>query len=219
MPGTTRDEFFEKIRDAAAAIAPTEPELPRIDEAISRMVAPTDDLKAALIRELELNLIAAHVAGSEDELATIAKAICAERGIRTALADGTEGVAPLARAFEAAGVAVTRWSAEANVDASFAVDAGLTGVAWAVAETGSLVLASSPAAGRMTSLAPAVHVALIRPEQIVPDLLDLFAIMPQAGLPSGGVLVTGPSKTADIELNLVTGVHGPGFVHAILLEG
>ena len=105
------------------------------------------------------------------------------------------------------------------MEASFEVDVGLTGVTWAVAETGSLVVAPSPTSGRMLSLAPLVHVALVRRDQIVADLLDLFGPsgIAKGGMPSGGVPITGQSKTADIELKLVTGVHGPGFVYAMIV--
>jgi hypothetical protein len=69
---------------------------------------------------------------------------------------------------------------------------GLTGVTWAVAETGSLVVAPSSTSGRMLSLAPLVHVALVRRDQIVADLLDLFAPsgIGRGGMPSGAVLIT-----------------------------
>jgi L-lactate dehydrogenase complex protein LldG len=52
----------------------------------------------------------------------------------------------------------------------------------------------------------------------VPDLLDLFAASTPGGLPANLTLISGPSKTADIEGILITGVHGPGAVHVILVR-
>ena len=103
--------------------------------------------------------------------------------------------------------------------AMLAAGVGITGVAWAVAETGSIALASGPGAERLASLLPPVAIALVERGQLLPDLFDLFAKYdPAAGgqLPSNLALVTGPSKTGDIELRLTTGVHGPGVWHVLV---
>ena len=110
--------------------------------------------------------------------------------------------------------AAERWSA------AFAADLGITSVDWAIAETGTLALCSLPAQGRVVSLLPATYLAILEPAQIVPDLFDLFESLEthKADLPSNVALVTGPSKTGDIELKLTTGVHGPGNVHVLVVE-
>lgn len=102
----------------------------------------------------------------------------------------------------------------------FAADLGITSVRFAVAETGTLALCSSPAEGRLASLLPPVYLAIIEPAQLVPDLFDLFAALEphKHDLPSNIALVTGPSKTGDIELKLTTGVHGPGNVNVLIVE-
>lgn len=95
---------------------------------------------------------------------------------------------------------------------------GITGVDWAVAETGTLLLGSGPGRGRVVSLLPPVHVAVIRPAQLLPSLAEAIRRVGQAeDLPSSLVLITGPSRSADIENDLSIGVHGPGSVHAVLL--
>ncbi len=127
------------------------------------------------------------------------------------------------------GIEVLRWddleklSAEECRVRTFTADFGITGVDWAVAETGSLVVCARPGGrGRSVSLLPPLHAAILTPSQILPDLFDLFrelGIEHQAqGLPSNVTLITGPSKTGDIQLKLTTGVHGPGEVHAIVVE-
>lgn len=220
MAKMTREEFVARVRQAVRQRPVSEPEPPARDERVVRLARDTDDLVARFVAAQELSGGTAHVLQSAEQLGETVRAIVAEHGLKTALAEADERVEPLAAAAAAAGVRVRRWGAGGDeVAAAFDVDAGLTGCAWALAETGSLVLTSSPATGRLISLAPLVHVALVRRDQIVPDLIDLFgpdALGGQA-LPAGTAIITGPSKTADIELKLVTGVHGPGFVHAIIL--
>ncbi|MCI0683503.1 MAG: lactate utilization protein [Gemmataceae bacterium] len=110
-------------------------------------------------------------------------------------------------------------------EAMFAADIGISNVAYLIAETGSVVMATAPNEPRSLSLLPPVHIALAHVEQILPDLFDLFDLYspvadlakPAAPPPSCLTLITGPSKTGDIELKLVTGVHGPGELHVILI--
>jgi L-lactate dehydrogenase complex protein LldG len=84
-----------------------------------------------------------------------------------------------------------------------------------IAATGSVVLGASPAEPRARHLLDEVHVTVVREDQIVPDLAALFAAV--AGrLPSALAIVTGPSRSADIEQRLIVGVHGPREVHVVL---
>jgi len=109
---------------------------------------------------------------------------------------------------------------ETAVELMAQADLGLTGAEYAVAASGTLVMAASPRHPRAASLLPPVHVAVIRPEQLLPDLAALAARLGQdypERPPSGFVLVTGPSRTADIEQTLSIGVHGPGELHVLLL--
>jgi L-lactate utilization protein LutC len=103
----------------------------------------------------------------------------------------------------------------------FAADLGISGVDYLVAETGTVVIGCRPGEPRSVSLLPPVHVAVARRDQLVPDLFDLFGdslpIAPDGVLPSCLTLITGPSKTGDIELKLVTGVHGPRELHVVLV--
>jgi L-lactate utilization protein LutC len=102
----------------------------------------------------------------------------------------------------------------------FAADFGLSGVDYLIAETGSVILTSRPGQPRALSLLPPVHVAVAERRQILPDLFDLFTVLGAAvdELPASVTIITGPSKTGDIELRLVTGVHGPGEIHVVLID-
>jgi len=111
-------------------------------------------------------------------------------------------------------------------DAFFNADIGITGVGYLVAETGTLALLARSDEPRSFSLLPPVHIAVAQRAQVLPDLFDLFSLFSvekpvvpgQSGLPSCLALITGPSKTGDIELRLVTGVHGPGEIHVVLVN-
>lgn len=111
---------------------------------------------------------------------------------------------------------------ESPREAFFAADIGITEADYLIAETGSIIQLARPDAPRSLSLLPPVHIVVADRSHLVPDLFDLFALLGAGGseppsLPSCVTIITGPSKTGDIELKLVTGVHGPGEVHAILL--
>jgi L-lactate dehydrogenase complex protein LldG len=94
--------------------------------------------------------------------------------------------------------------------------AGVSHAAYGLADTGSVVLAASPEEPRARSLLPDVHVTLLREERILPGLDELFAAV-GSDLPSSLAIVSGPSRSADIEQRLTIGVHGPGEVHVVLL--
>ncbi|MFM2095518.1 MAG: Lactate utilization protein [Planctomycetota bacterium] len=100
-------------------------------------------------------------------------------------------------------------------------DVGITSATHAVAETGSLVMHAGIGCERVISLLPPVHIAVVAESQIVPDLFDALARIrdPRSGsMPCNVTLITGPSKTGDIELQLTTGVHGPGKWHVIVVR-
>ena len=103
-------------------------------------------------------------------------------------------------------------------------DVGLTGTDYALAETGSLVILPRGGLSRLVSLVPPVHIALVRPEEVLESLHDLFLLRRLEYYRRGGEMgsylnfITGPSRTADIEMTIVQGVHGPKSVHMVLIE-
>ena len=103
------------------------------------------------------------------------------------------------------------------VDDPWEAAVGVTGVEAAAAATGTLVMAWGPGRRRSTPLVPPMHIALVALDRLVPtyaDAIDVVADLDPA--PSGVQLITGPSQSADIEMMLVKGVHGPGQVHVVL---
>jgi L-lactate utilization protein LutC len=95
---------------------------------------------------------------------------------------------------------------------------GITSADYALSDTGSLVMLASPQAARMISLLPPMHIAVLPSICILTGLDELFTLLPNpAEVTSSMVLITGPSRTADIEQILVRGVHGPGELHVVVV--
>jgi L-lactate utilization protein LutC len=123
----------------------------------------------------------------------------------------------------AADVAETKSLSDFN-KAAFAAGAGITGVDFVLAESGTLILSSATEGVQIASLAPPVHIALYRRSQLVGSLDEVLAKLPISNSPDqptvgrSVVFVTGTSRTADIEQILIRGVHGPREAHAILVE-
>ncbi len=137
------------------------------------------------------------------------------RGVRTVALWDDPLLEPLRAALATDGVRVLT-AAQQEASRLAEADAGVTTADWAVAETGSLVLACSPGRPRGTSLLPPLHVAVLPAGRIVSTLAELLARA--APVPSALTLVCGPSRTADIELTPVRGVHGPTAVWVYLLR-
>lgn len=194
------------------------PEPPFLDEPLIRLVHSDfglPELFAARARENKMRVEFV----SPEELAPALVARMKELGIASAVHPGSkllEQLGVLERIAEA-GVSMLAWG-PGKLGESYDVDAGLTDAFMAVAETGSIVIRPSAAHGRAISLVPNYHFVVLEPKNFVPDLVDLFQKMSADNDASGFVLITGPSKTADIEMNLVTGVHGPGQVEIYILR-
>ena len=95
---------------------------------------------------------------------------------------------------------------------------GVTSADYALSETGTLVMIASPSEARLISLLPPVHIAVVPLERLLTGLDELFTRVPDpAAITSSMVMITGPSRTADIEQILVRGVHGPGELHVVLV--
>lgn len=100
-------------------------------------------------------------------------------------------------------------------------DAAITGCEYLVARTGSLVLSSNATDGRTASVYAPVHICIAYQHQLYYDLKEVLGFLKtkyKKDFPSLISFATGPSRTADIEKTLVTGVHGPKEVYCFLVE-
>ncbi len=98
------------------------------------------------------------------------------------------------------------------------MDAGLCTAQLGIADTGSLALCSETERHRLVSLVPPASVIVLFERDLVPDFAAALQRFGEEGLPTTLSFITGPSRTADIELTLTVGVHGPGSVDVILIE-
>jgi L-lactate utilization protein LutC len=98
-----------------------------------------------------------------------------------------------------------------------AADIGLSLAQAALAETGTVIVSSGPGRSRLTPLLPPVHLALVPVSCLTTDLFT-WTTARQGSLPSAVTLISGPSKTADIEQTMAIGVHGPKRFIVVLYE-
>jgi L-lactate dehydrogenase complex protein LldG len=168
--------------------------------------------------------LAEKMASTVDEVARFADAPAAVARYLAA-----QGLAPAAVAWPAldhldwagAGLAVEFRSLQRG-PAQGADATGITGCYCALAETGTLVLRSGARTPAATHLLPETHIALVAASRIVADMEAAFALMrgelggAAAMLPRALNMVSGPSRTGDIEQTIVLGAHGPFRVHIIV---
>jgi len=104
-----------------------------------------------------------------------------------------------------------------NAQEIFGFDVGISNAQAGIAETGTLVLDSARERHRLVSLVPPVHIAIIKASAIVETLGEALALLRNDKAISPAItFITGPSRTADIELTLAIGVHGPQQLYVIV---
>ena len=148
--------------------------------------------------------------------------LCADKGIGTLLFGADT---PAGRRLDPAvftGTTLRPWIGqveEIKADLFHRIDAGFTQARGAIAETGSLIVWSSAAEPRSLSLVPPIHFALLDAATIHPTFYDaLVSENWAAGLPTNALLISGPSKTADIQQTLAYGAHGPKELVVIVIN-
>jgi L-lactate dehydrogenase complex protein LldF len=97
------------------------------------------------------------------------------------------------------------------------IKAGITGTLAGIAETGTIIIPGGEGQPLTASLLPEIHIAILRAADILPSVEAVLSL-PQIAESPGVVLVSGPSRTADIEMTLTIGVHGPGELHVFVVE-
>ena len=217
---TDQSTVLEKV---SAALGRTSPLLeapipPAISEPLVRLVHSDIGLPELFAKRAEENKMHVTACNVEDLMGHLI-GFLRETGCRkiavpiSKLLDGLEVVKQLIDA----GFEAKRWD-QMTLDELYDYDCGVTDVTYAVAETGSLVIRASAKHGRSLSLVPPIHVAILEPKNFLPDLVDVFDRLAKDGGAGNINFITGPSKTSDIEMNLVVGVHGPCQVQLFILQ-
>ena len=223
----SRESFLSRVREAAQAgrayrvhLKPVPPEIGYVGadgDLCDKIAEEVEAVGGKAFRVPDL-LAARELLGTLCEEAAAKSALCWEHDVLDRLA--------LEEFLQSRGIAQHSYDSLSKLDfpaqrtAMLACDIGISSVDCAIAETGTLMVCSRPGQERVASLLPPMHVAIVERRQIVPDLIDAFALLHQRGLdnlPSNIALITGPSKTGDIELQLTTGVHGPKHWRVILV--
>ncbi len=212
----TADDRSRSVRRTAGTSLPEEP------ERTARAVAHDEDLPALFTWAAVAVGMRVHRATLADWLDAVGR-LLEEHRVRSAVLpaayDGFLDARRAGQLRQRLAVAGISSSCATDEEALFSAGAGVTGVAAAIAEHGSLVCESRPGGSRGASLIPPVHVAVVAATQVLPDLCDYFELLSgRPELPAALSLITGPSKTADIEGVLITGVHGPGVVEIVLVH-
>jgi len=146
------------------------------------------------------------------------------RGVVAAAISGKTAVASNSRYLEECGITALPGVRSGITDREelrglcASADVGITSADYALADTGTLVMLASPQEARLISLLPPAHIAVVPRARILSGLDELFTVLPNpAAQTSSMVLITGPSRTADIEQILVRGVHGPGQITVVVV--
>ena len=215
-------DVLEKVRRALGRSKRLEhpPIPPVIDDRIARLVHAQSGLAEVFLRSAESMKMKTAAVGI-DQLNPKLIDFLREQNCRKIAVSASELLERLdvRPALRDAGFDVKSWR-DITLDELYDdYDCAVTDVMYAVAETGSLVVHPQPGHGRALSLVPMIHVAIVEHKNIVPDLVDLFEKLawPDQSR-SNIILITGPSKTADIEMNVVTGVHGPNIVKVFIVS-
>ncbi len=160
------------------------------------------------------------------QLAARIAAYAGEIGARTvALGEAaTADMKPVASALERAGCAVIRPAAAKDEVRTYArsqiiaADLGISAAEWAIASTGTLAVMGAAARPNSLTLIPPASLVLVSVDRIVMHISDvLAAVAPEAIAATRTTLITGPSRTADIEKRIVLGIHGPKSLAVIVV--
>jgi L-lactate dehydrogenase complex protein LldG len=237
----TRAEFLDRVRREMGktrglfrgAAAPRPPRPREAAEAVRRQLA--ERWPRALERfQAEFERLAGvfHRVSRLDEVPAVLARVAAEKGAREVVGwdvaalgwDLRAALAPHGLAVLPAPPGDDDADRRRHREEAARAPLGVTGADWALAETGTLILLSGPGRPRSTSLLPDTHVAVFGPGALLETLeqvgLMLEAHHVDAAADAGGAInfITGPSRTADIELTLTRGVHGPKEIHAVFVD-
>ncbi len=228
---TSRENFLNKIKNSLhhSLLPQANAEHPGSFQGYRFQAdAPTDKLIEDFTRELETLSGHVHVLEDAEEIAGKILEILESHQASQIIAwdDASIGVTGLREALTKTGItikedelSIDNAGRKTRLSEMDEVLVGLTGAHGGLADTGAVALISGPGRGRLASLLPPVHIALLPKSRLYPSLPAFLSAHSTATDNSNLVFIAGPSRTADIEMTLSMGVHGPGEVHVIIVPG
>lgn len=210
----SRETILSSIRTQLAASPPGEPS----ESVVSTVMPPPAESSSPVTRfKQNVEAVDGHcvIAQTWDDIALELTRIIGNRLRRIAISDS-----PLVhRLIHMTDLEVDELAIAPDAHEVFRSDVGISMAQAAIAETGTLVLDSATERNRLVSLVPPVHIAIVNAASICQTLGEALALIHQDGNITPAVtFITGPSRTADIELTLTIGVHGPKELHVIVNE-
>ncbi len=225
-PASSRQRILDRIRGATPPEAPAPSQLAEAYAALPRLYARAGKLQAqeriALMIERLREYGAEVVESTPDELPATITAQLAASGRRIFVAPPETPAAWCVQAAdEIAGFECTmdHWDAGRGLRTREIEQAEgvMTAAFCGIADSGTIVLHHSGSEGRrVLTLLPDWHLCILKASQVVETLPEYFALCPEP--PALATFISGPSATADIEMTRIQGVHGPRFLHVILVD-
>ena len=221
MSEQSRDRIFARLKSAAvtAAAPVAQPELlPQVEYSQPEKIEKLKTLMEAMRTEV-------HITSQQDWLGLL-EDILRQRSIKDLLYGPRSPIgADLEQKWQNSAEGLPELvpydvEVEEIKERVFNVEAGITSTMGGIAETGALILWSSKEEPRLMSLVPPIHIAILRADKIYNSLLEVMQKENwSANMPTNAFLISGPSKTADIELILAFGVHGPKELIVLVIDG
>lgn len=214
MISDARQAILSSIRSHLAASVPEESHenLPQNPAILSK--TPSDISLVDLFRQ-SVEAVNGHgiiVNNDTDIAAALTRIITDLKAQRLAISDNPE----VERLLNLTDLEIEELGVAPDAHDIFRFDVGITTVQAAIAETGTLVLDSTQERHRLVSLVPPVHIAIVDASKIYETLGEALAFIHKKEISPAVTFITGPSRTADIELTLTVGVHGPQELYVII---
>ena len=216
-----RAAFLGRLRRRLASGVPVNPAHPLpaplaagVPFVVSSML-DEDDLVGSFIANATAVKVTVHDVADDCVPDSLVADIVARHGVGRAVLSREPQAQEVGRQLVALGVTTS----QVDTVASAAADLGVTSAVAAIATTGTVVQHSGAAGGRTASLLPAVHLCVLPASRFVGTSAEVLRSLGTAELPSNLALITGPSRSADIEQIIALGVHGPVAVEVVVLRG
>ena len=229
LSGTGREEFLARVRkalDHPEGKSPLPTGAPELEQGLIRQVASDDAGRVdRFVKKMTENKgVVKRVAADREAVLAAVDACLAQHAVKRSLMNFQGLGADFGVAGHLTGrrVEAIEWGTAACFTESFSCDVSITDARAGLADTGALLVWSDVGFGRSSTLVVPVHITLLPASRILGDLIDGLDMVLRLGegkMPSNVVVINGPSKTGDIEMKLVTGVHGPKYMYVIVIDG